>query len=167
MGVRSRVASLAMFGGDAATIVAASQFKERKHAMTDKASIIPEKYLDLLQTDALAHIATIGPKGEPQVTPVWFGFDGTHLKFSQTTGRQKYKNLQDEPKIAVSIVDPTNPFRYLEVRGRVARIDPDPDYAFINEMTKKYIGLDEYPNHQPGDVRVVIFVEPEHTTQMG
>lgn len=129
--------------------------------------MIDPKYIDLLESNALAHVATIGPKGEPQVNPVWFGWDGEHLRFSQTTGRQKYRNLQTEPRIALSIVDPSNPFRYLEVRGRVVTVEPDPDLAFINSMAKKYIGLDTYPNHQPGDERVVIVVEPEHTSQMG
>lgn len=129
--------------------------------------MIDPKYIDLLESAALAHVATVGPKGEPQVNPVWFGWDGEHLRFSQTTGRQKYRNLQAEPRIALSIVDPSNPFRYLEVRGRVVAVEPDPDLAFINSMAKKYIGLDTYPNHKPGDERVVIVVEPEHTSQMG
>ncbi len=75
--------------------------------------------------------------------------------------------MQREPRIALSIVDPANPFRYLEIRGKIARIDEDPDFAFINSMAKKYMGKDEYPFHQPGDVRVVLVIEPEHTTQMG
>jgi len=128
---------------------------------------IPSGYADLLQSTALANVATIGPHGEPQVNPVWFGWDGEHVLFSQTTGRQKYHNVQREPRIALSIVDPANPHRYLEIRGKIARIDEDPDFAFINSMAKKYMGKDEYPFHQPGDVRVVLVIEPEHTTQMG
>ena len=71
--------------------------------------MIPEKYQDLLTSSALAHVATIGAQGEPQVNPVWFGWDGTHLRFSQTTGRQKYRNVQRDARIALSIVDPKNP----------------------------------------------------------
>lgn len=129
--------------------------------------MIPENYHDLLHSTALAHVATIGPAGEPQSNPVWFGWDGTYIRFSQTTGRQKYRNMQREPRIALSIVDPQNPYRYLEIRGKVVRIDPDPDLDFINSMAKKYLGQDRYPWHQPGDERVVIVVEPEHTTHMG
>jgi len=128
---------------------------------------IPEKYADLLQTTALADVATIGPNGEPQVNPVWFDWDGTNVLFSQTKARQKYRNVNRDPRIALSIVDPTNPYRYLEIRGKVVRIDEDSDNAFINSMAKKYIDQDVYPWHQPGDERVVIVVEPEHTTQMG
>ena len=128
---------------------------------------IPESYEDLLQSAALAQVAAIGPHGEPQVNPVWFGWDGEHLKFSQTKTRQKYRNLRRDPRIALSIVDPENLYAYLEIRGEVARIEEDPDLAFANSMAKKYLGLDEYPYHQPGDERVVVFVRPQHTTQMG
>ncbi len=82
-------------------------------------------------------------------------------------GRQKYRNVQREPRVALSIVDPENPYRYLEVRGTVVRVDPDPDNAFINAMAKKYMGVEEYPWHQPGDERVVVVVRPEHATHMG
>ena len=102
-----------------------------------------------------------------QVNPVWFGWDGTHLRFSQTTGRQKYRNVQRDARIAFSIVDPTNPYRYLEIRGTVVQIDPDPELDFINAMAKKYMGVERYPNHRPGDERVVVVIAPEHTTQMG
>ncbi len=128
---------------------------------------IPDQYKDLLESKALAHVATIGPSGEPQVNPVWFGWDGQYLKFSQTTTRQKAKNLERDPNIALSIVDPENPYRYLEVRGTVARVDPDPEKAFIDEMANKYLGVEKYPWNQPGDERIIILVEPKHTTQMG
>jgi PPOX class probable F420-dependent enzyme len=130
-------------------------------------AVIPQEYADLLRTTALAHIATIGPKGEPQSTPVWFDFDGAHIRFSQTKSRQKYRNLLRDPRIALSIVDPTNPYRSLEIRGKVVRIDEDPDLHFINAMAKKYLRRDAYPWHQPRDERVVVVVQPEHTTHMG
>jgi PPOX class probable F420-dependent enzyme len=87
--------------------------------------------------------------------------------FSQTKTRQKYHNIQRDPRIALSLVDPDNPYRYLEIRGKVTRIEEDPNLDFINSMAKKYLRLDKYPYHQPGDERVVVFVRPEHTTQMG
>ena len=64
-------------------------------------------------------------------------------------------------------MDPENPYRYLEVRGEVTEVEEDPDNDFINAMAKKYLGMDEYPYHQPGDERIVLYVKPEHTTQMG
>lgn len=135
--------------------------------VTEPQAVIPAQYRDLLESKALAHVATIGPQGEPQVNPIWFGWDGEHILFSQTKGRQKYRNIGRDPHVAFSIVDPANDYRYLEIRGTVVRVDDDGDDAFINSMAKKYIGQDVYPNHQPGDERVVIVVQPEHTTQMG
>ncbi|MDP8948146.1 MAG: PPOX class F420-dependent oxidoreductase [Actinomycetota bacterium] len=114
--------------------------------------MIPESYQDLPGSTALAHVATIGPKGEPQSNPVWFHWDGEHVRFSQTKTRQKYRNLNRDPRIALSIVDPDDPFRYLEIRGAVERIEEDADLAF---------------NHRPGDERVVVLVRPERTTKMG
>ena len=134
---------------------------------SDKSFSIPEGYVDLLESSALAHIATIGPDGEPQNNPVWFDWDGEQVKFSQTKTRQKYKNVGREPRLALSIVDPENPYRYLEIRGEVVRVEEDPNNDFINAMAKKYLGVDEYPYHQPGDERIVLYIEPEHTTQMG
>ena len=128
---------------------------------------IPENYRDLLESTALVHVATIGPDGEPQNNPVWFDWDGEYLRFSQTKKRQKFRNVNREPRVALSIVDPENPYRYLEIRGEVTRIDEDPDNDFIDAMAKKYMGRDRYPFHQPGDERVVVNVAPRHTTQMG
>ena len=130
-------------------------------------SVIPASHADLLGQPVLAHVATIGPEGQPQNNPVWFGWDGEHLMFSQTTARQKFRNVKRDPRVAISIVDENNPYRYLEIRGVVERIDPDPDNAFINSMAKKYMGEDVYPWHRPEDERVVIVVRPGHTTQMG
>ena len=128
---------------------------------------IPKGYRDLLESTALIHVATIGPNGEPQNNPVWFDWDGESVKFSQTKTRQKYRNVSREPRLALSIVDPENPYRYLEIRGTVDHIEEDPENDFINAMSKKYLGLDEYPMHQPGDERVIVHVKPQHTTQMG
>lgn len=128
---------------------------------------IPEDYLDLLDKPAFWHIATTGPQGEMQSSPVWMGHADGNLLFSLTTGRQKYRNLDANPSVALSATDPENPYRYLEVRGSVVRVDQDVDNAFINSMAKKYMGKDEYPYHQPNDQRVVMVVKPDHTTQMG
>ena len=134
---------------------------------TQKSPIIPDSYDDLLASKAVAHIATIGPHGEPQNNPVWFGWDGEYLKFSQTKTRQKLHNLQRNPQIALSMTDPENPYRYLEVRGVVARIEDDPENAFIDKMAQKCIDQPRYPWHRPGDERVVVVVEPRHISSMG
>lgn len=130
--------------------------------------MLHDDQLALLADDvrAFGHVATIGPDGEPNSSPVWVGTDGEHLLFSLTTNRQKYRNLQDDPRVAVSLTDPDNPYEYLEVRGTVT-IEPDEDNAFIDSMARKYTEHDSYPWHKPGDQRVVVVVAVEHTTGMG
>jgi PPOX class probable F420-dependent enzyme len=128
---------------------------------------IPEKFEDILHSTALANVATIGPKGEPQNNPVWFDWDGERIRFSQVEQRQKYRNIQREPRVALSIVDPQNPYRYLEVRGRVERVEPDREGSFMNRLAKKYTGQDTYAGAVAGEKRYTIIVRPEHTTYMG
>lgn len=123
---------------------------------------IPEHYHDILQSTALAHIATIGPKGEPQVSAVWFQWDGTHILLALNKNRQKYRNLQREARIALSITDPTNPYRGLEIRGTVVQIADDADYHFIDAMSRKYINRDASAEER-GDAkdRAVLTIQPE------
>ncbi|MFM9108400.1 MAG: PPOX class F420-dependent oxidoreductase [Chloroflexota bacterium] len=130
-------------------------------------SVIPADKTDLLELPVLAHVATIGADELPQNNPVWFDWDGEVLRFSQTTGRQKYRNLRDRPGVALSIVDPENPYRYLEIRGDLERIEPDPEFAFIHRMAKKYMGVDQYPWLNPSETRVVMVIRPRSVTQMG
>jgi PPOX class probable F420-dependent enzyme len=128
---------------------------------------IPEKYRDLFDKKAFANLATMMPDGTPQVTPVWVDYDGTHVIVNSARGRQKDKNLRRNPKVSLSIQDPDNPYRYLEVRGRVAEITEDGADAHIDKMAKKYMGVDRYPGHQPGEVRVIYKIEPQRTSSMG
>jgi PPOX class probable F420-dependent enzyme len=131
--------------------------------------LIPDSHADLLGWDAraLAFVATIGPEGEPHNSPVWFEWDGTHIKFSLTTARQKYRNLQADKRVALAVVDDADPYRYLEVRGEVDEFEPDPDIDFISRMAQKYLGRERYPWHRPGDERVVVKVLPTRVSGMG
>ncbi len=130
---------------------------------------IPSSHRDLVSWDtrSFAHVATIGRDGDPQSSPVWFEWDGTHIKFSLTTGRQKYRNLQRDKRISLSILDPQDPYRYIEIRGELDEIEPDPDIVFISRMAKKYKGLDVYPWHRVGDERVIMKIRPTSTSGMG
>lgn len=130
-------------------------------------SVIPASHADLLDKAVFWHIATLGPDDEIQSSPVWGGWDGEHFLFSLTRTRQKYENLVRNPTVALSGIDPDNSYRYMEIRGTIVRVDDDSSNAFINSMAKKYMGLDEYPFHQPDDHRVVMVVMPSHTTSMG
>lgn len=130
-------------------------------------SVIPESHADLLTKNVFWHIATMGPHDELQSSPVWGGWDGEHFLFSLTRGRQKYENLVKNPTVALSGIDPDNPYRYLEIRGTVVRVDDDGSNEFIDSMAKKYMDVDSYPFHQEGDHRVVMVVQPMRTSTMG
>jgi len=128
---------------------------------------IPNKYRDLFDKKAFANLATLMPDGQPQVTPVWCDFDGQHVLINTARGRQKDRNLQRDPRVALSILDPDNPYRYLEIRGRVAERTEQEADQHIDRMAKKYMGVDKYPYRQPGEVRVLYKIQPEHTNSMG
>lgn len=127
--------------------------------------MIPDDLVDILETNGFAHVATIGPDGEPQSNPVWYDWDGETLAISQTPDKQKYRNLQRDNSIAVSILDPDDPYRYIEIRGEVTAVEPDPDYAFIHSLSNSYMGRD-YPYLQEGEERFVVRITPQHTTSM-
>src|ERR1700722_18469676 len=127
-------------------------------------TVIPDSHLDLFKKQAFANLATLMPNGQPQVTPVWVDFDGHHVVINTAEGRQKDKNLQRDGRVALSIMDPENPYRYLEVRGHVAERTRDGADAHIDAMAKKYLGKDKYPFRQPGEVRVIYKIEAAHTT---
>jgi PPOX class probable F420-dependent enzyme len=128
---------------------------------------IPEKFQDLFTKRALASLATIMPDGQPQVTPVWVDTDGKYVRFNSARGRQKDRNVRRDPRIAMSITDPDNPYRYLEIRGRVVEITQEGADKHINILAKKYLGVDQYPYGEPGEVRVLYRIEPEKVRTMG
>jgi PPOX class probable F420-dependent enzyme len=128
--------------------------------------VIPASHLDLFQKKAFANLATLMPSGQPQVTPVWIDYDGRQILFNTAQGRQKDKNLQRDGRVSLSIMDPDNPYRYLEVRGRVVERTLDGADGHIDAMAKKYLGQDKYPFRRPGEVRVIYKIAPEHTTSM-
>ena len=131
------------------------------------ASVIPENYLDLFDKKVFAGLATLMPNGSPQVTPVWIDFDGENVVFNTATGRQKDKNLLADGRVALSLVDPENPYRHLEIRGTVVERTTEGADDHINKMAKKYLGQDVYPFRQPGEVRVIYKIKPERTSSMG
>ncbi|MEO6726568.1 MAG: PPOX class F420-dependent oxidoreductase [Blastocatellia bacterium] len=131
------------------------------------ASAIPDKYSDLFDKKVFASLATVMPSGSPQVTPVWIDYDGENVVFNTATGRQKDKNLQADGRVSLALIDPDNPYRYLEVRGVVVERTTDGADDHINKMAKKYMGVDVYPFRQPGEVRVIYKIKPEHTNSMG
>ena len=131
------------------------------------AAQIPEKYRDLFKKQAFAHLATLMPDGSPQVTPVWIDFDGRNVIINSAKGRLKDKNMRLNKKVALSVADPDNPYRYLAVQGRVAEVTEQGADAHIDKMAKKYLGKDKYPFAQPGEVRVLYKIEPDKVSTYG
>jgi PPOX class probable F420-dependent enzyme len=131
-------------------------------------SAIPKTHEDLLKPEkkAFAHLALVTSKGEPHVTPMWFDFDGEHVIFNTARGRVKDKIMRKHPKIAFSVQDPANPYRYVQVRGQIVSDTEDGGYDSICDLAMKYQGQRNYPKRE-GEVRVVYKVRPEHATTMG
>ena len=128
---------------------------------------IPENFRDIFAKKAFAHLATVGRDGAPQVTPVWIDYDGTHVRINTARGRVKDKNLQRNPKVALSAQDPDNPYRYVQVRGRVVEMTEKDADTHIDALSKKYTGRDKYANRRPGEVRVIVKILPEKVQSMG
>jgi len=131
------------------------------------AAIIPQQFRDLLTKKAFASLATVMADGSPQVTPVWFDYDGTHLRVNSAKGRVKDRNMRRNARVALSIMDPENPYRHLAIRGRVEEITETGADAHIDSLSKKYLGKDRYPNRRPGEVRVIYRIRPERVSTMG
>ena len=125
------------------------------------AATIPSEFLDLFKKPAFANLATLNPDGSPQVTPVWVDFDGTHVIVNTARGRVKDRNLRREPRVALAIPDPENPYRYLGIQGRVTEMAETGADAHIDKMAKKYLNKDTYPFRKPGEVRVMVKIIPE------
>ncbi|MER6000056.1 PPOX class F420-dependent oxidoreductase [Nonomuraea sp. NPDC051941] len=126
--------------------------------------IIPDSHLDLLKRPLFAHLATIGADGTPNVNPVWTIWDGEHLRFTTTMDRFKYRNVKQHPQVAVSINDPEQPYRYLEIRGVVERLELDPSGDFFDVLANRY-GLEYERPVGDAERRVVIVVKPTRVTR--
>lgn len=128
---------------------------------------IPPAYLDLLETRAFANLATIMDDGTPQVTPVWFDVEGDYVRINSAQGRVKDRNMRARPFVAMTILDPKNPYRYLQVRGPVVEITTQGADDHIDALAKKYTGANRYGNRRPQEVRVTYKIKPEHIQGMG
>ena len=131
---------------------------------SDVTTMIAGDYVALLTRPLYGHLGTIRPDDTVQVNPMWFEYDGTNLRFTHTTKRAKYRNLQHNPAMSLSIIDPENHFRYLELRGRLVDIEPDPTGAFYVRLGQRYGNPDQQPPPDSAD-RVVLVMSIEKTTK--
>jgi PPOX class probable F420-dependent enzyme len=128
---------------------------------------VPEKYADLFKKKAFANLGTLMRDGSPQVTPVWVDYDGKHVRVNSALGRVKDKNIRRDPRVSLAIQDPENPYRYVEIRGKVVEITQNGADEHINSLSQKYLGNPVYPYRKSGEVRVLYKIEPEKFSSMG
>jgi len=128
---------------------------------------IPEQFKDLFTKVAFAHLATLMADGSPQVTPVWCDFDGTHIRVNSAKGRVKDKNMRRNKRVALSIMDPGNAYRHLDVQGEITEITEQGADVHIDALAKKYLGKDKYPFRAPGEVRVIYKILPSKVSTTG
>jgi PPOX class probable F420-dependent enzyme len=127
-------------------------------------STVPDDLIDLLERPIFASLGTVRPDNSPQVNPMWFAFDGEALRFTHTTKRAKYRNLQLNPAMSLLITDPDEPMRFLEVRGTLVEVVPDPEGAFYVVLGKRYGNPDQQPPPDSAD-RVILVMSVEKTTR--
>lgn len=128
---------------------------------------IPESYLDLFQKKSIAYLAIHLKGGDVMVNPVWCAWDGEHVTLNSVQGRVKDKVMRKNPQVTVCITDPSNPFRYVEVRGKVVEITTDGADEHINHLSERYMGVTPYPYRKPGDVRVIYRIQPSKVVAVG
>ncbi len=122
---------------------------------------IPSAAIHLLEGRGFAHVATLMADGSPQVSPVWIDQEDSLVTFNTAAGRLKERNLRRDPRAAVSVTNPENPYENLLVRGRAVEITTEGAEEHIDALAKRYLGVDEYPGRQPGEVRVIVRIRPE------
>lgn len=125
-------------------------------------TVIPDEKQDLLsrRKKAFANLALVMSDGSPQVTPIWFDWDGQHIVINTARGRVKDRILKKHPRVALDIVDPQDPYRYLLIRGQVTEETEEGGYDEICDLNLKYHGNRNYPKN-PGEVRVTYKITPE------
>jgi PPOX class probable F420-dependent enzyme len=131
------------------------------------ADAISPGFQKLLQEPAYCQLATLMPDGSPQITQVWVDTDGEHILINTAEGRQKERNVQRDPRVAVNVVDPANAWRIAMVRGRVVEITTAGADQLIDQLAKKYLNEDTYPFRRPEEVRVILKILPEKINEIG
>lgn len=126
---------------------------------------IPADYHDLFEKRTYAHVTTLNPDGTPHATPVWIGYDGDadRLLVNTERGRRKERNVSRDPRVAVSMTDPEEPYRYLSVTGEVEAITAEGAREHIDELSRRYTG-DDYANPIQTE-RVILRIRPDEVLE--
>ena len=136
--------------------------------MKNKAQVdLPTRLKDILDGPTFAHLVTLDPDGSPQASAMWVKRDGNHIVFNTAEGRRKWRNLQSDPRVAISISVPDEPYSNYSIQGQVIEMRTSDGVEVIDALAQKYLGVEEYEWLQPGDVRVTIIVEPTRIASNG
>lgn len=129
---------------------------------------IPYNYEDLLFGKNFAHVATINPDGSPQVTPMWVDYnkEKNEILVNTATGRKKARNMKIGSKVAISVLDSSNPYRYIAIQGEVSEITTDGALEHINSLAFKYMGREKYPLPE-GEIRILVRIKPKFVHPQG
>ncbi len=131
------------------------------------ADVLSQKARDLIARPVLASLATLNPDGSPQITPLWIDRDGDDVVFNTAQGRKKARNLERDGRVAVTVIDPDDPYNVVAFTGTVTDVSGDGADAHIDHLAKKYLGVDTYPMRKEGEVRLRITVRTDHIAMQG
>ena len=127
---------------------------------------LSDEVLSLLREPSYAQLATLMPDGSPQVTQVWIDIDGEHIIVNTAVGHQKERNVRRDPRVAINLVDPNDQARQAAIRGQVVEMTTEGAAEQINALSKKYMGIDEYPFGSPDETRITLKIAPEHVSEL-
>ncbi len=129
-------------------------------------SVIPNDFQDLFEKRTFAHLSTLLPDGSPHSTPVWIDYDAEvdRVRINTERGRQKERNVRDDPRVAISMTDPENPYRMLMIRGEVDEITTEGAREHLDQLSKRYTGENEYPNPIQTE-RILLLIRPDHVSR--
>lgn len=132
---------------------------------------IPASHRDLLDGPVVVTLVTLMPDGQPQATPVWCNTDGDYVLVNSARGRQKDRNMVRDPRVTILAIDPQNPYRWIQVRGKVVEITEEGAVEHISALCKLYTGIEYYYDFSPGakgkETRVKYRIEPVRITRQG
>jgi PPOX class probable F420-dependent enzyme len=131
------------------------------------ADVLSPKARELITRPVLASLATLNPTGSPQITPLWVDLDGDDVVFNTARGRKKARNLEGDPRVGVTVIDPDDQYNVVAFRGTVVDITTEGADAHIDALSKKYLGVDSYPMRREGEVRIRVTVRTDHIAMQG
>ena len=131
------------------------------------ADVLSEKARKLIGRPVLASLATVNPDGSPQATPLWVDLDGDDVRFNTAQHRKKARNLTRNGRVAVTVIDPDDPYNVVAFEGTVVDVTTEGADDHIDSLAHKYLGVDSYPNRREGEVRITVRVRTDRILMQG